>query len=45
MRTQPNFIIRDLENHNSRLDKEAILKRAVDESLDEFFVGGMMKIT
>lgn len=44
MRTQPDFIIRDLENHNSRLDKEAILKRAVDESLDEFFEGVRMAL-
>jgi DNA ligase-1 len=39
MRTQPDFIIRQLENHNSRLDKEAILEDAIDEGLTEFFVG------
>lgn len=44
MRTQPDFIIRDLENHNSRLDKEAILAAAVDEGLDEFFEGLRMAL-
>lgn len=39
MRTQPDFIIRRLEDHNSRLDKEAILEAAIDEGLDEFFHG------
>ena len=39
MRTQPDSIIRDLEMHNSRLDKEAILAAAVTEGLDEFFEG------
>jgi DNA ligase 1 len=39
MRTQPDSIIRDLEQHNSRLDKEAILAAAVAEGLDEFFEG------
>jgi hypothetical protein len=39
MRTQPDSIIRDLENHNSRLDKEAILAAAAKEGLDEFFDG------
>jgi DNA ligase 1 len=39
MRTQPDWIIRRLEEHNSRLDKEAIIKDAVDEQLDEFFDG------
>lgn len=39
MKTQPDFIIRRLEEHDSRLDKEAILKDAVDEGLDEFFEG------
>ena len=28
MRTQPTWYIRQLENHNSRLDKEAILRAA-----------------
>lgn len=44
MRTQPDFIIRDLENHNSRLDKEAILSAAVNEGLDEFFEGVRMAL-
>ena len=44
MRTQPDFIIRRLEEHNSRLDKEAILKDAVDEGLDEFFDGVRMAL-
>lgn len=39
MKTQPDSIIRELEQHDSRLDKEAILKAAVDEGLDEFFEG------
>jgi DNA ligase 1 len=39
MRTQPDAIIRNLENHNSRLDKEAILDSAAKEGLDEFFEG------
>lgn len=44
MRTQPDSIIRDLENHNSRLDKEAILAAAVKEGLDEFFEGLQMAL-
>lgn len=44
MRTQPDFIIRDLENHNSRLDKEAILADAVKEGLNEFFDGVRMAL-
>jgi DNA ligase-1 len=44
MRTQPEFIIRRLEEHNSRLDKEAIIKDAVDEELDEFFAGVSMAL-
>jgi len=44
MRTQPDFIIRQLEQHNSRLDKEAIIKDAVDEGLDEFFAGVQMAL-
>lgn len=39
MRTQPDSIIRDLEIHNSRLDKEGILQAARKEGLDEFFEG------
>lgn len=37
--TQPDDIIRQLENHNSRLDKEAILEQAVNHRVDEFFQG------
>jgi DNA ligase 1 len=44
MRTQPDSIIRDLENHNSRLDKEAILAAAVKEELNEFFDGVRMAL-
>jgi len=39
MRTQPQYIISQLEIHNSRLDKEAILESAMVEDLDEFFDG------
>lgn len=39
MRTQPQYIIDQLEMHNGRLDKEAILAEAMDENLDEFFEG------
>ena len=44
MRTQPDYIIRQLEQHNSRLDKEAILKDAFDEGLPEFFEGLKMAL-
>jgi DNA ligase-1 len=44
MRTQPDSIIRDLETHDSRLDKEAIIEAAVNEKLDEFFVGVRMAL-
>jgi len=44
MRTQPDAIIRELELHNGRLDKEAILARAMDEGLDEFFEGVRMAL-
>ena len=44
MRTQPDSIIRDLENHNSRLDKEAIIESAVKENLNEFFDGVCMAL-
>jgi DNA ligase 1 len=44
MRTQPDAIIRDLENHNSRLDKEAILAAAAKEELTEFFEGVRMAL-
>jgi DNA ligase-1 len=39
LRTQPEYIIRQLEIHNSRLNKEQILEAAVEEGLDEFFAG------
>ena len=39
MRTQPDFIIRQLEIHNSRINKEQILEAAAEEGLTEFFDG------
>ena len=39
MRTQPEAIIARLEADNSRLAKEAILAEAMNEGLDEFFLG------
>jgi len=39
MRTQPEYIIGNLEDHPSRLNKEAILTSAAEEGLDEFFEG------
>jgi len=39
MRTQPDWYIRRLEQHPSRLDKEAILSDAVAEGVPEFFDG------
>jgi len=44
MRTQPDYIIRQLETHNSRLDKEAILEAAHEEGLPEFFEGLRMAL-
>lgn len=44
MRTQPQDIIRRLEEDNSRLAKEAILAEAMEEELDEFFVGLRMAL-
>jgi DNA ligase-1 len=44
MRTQPTYIIHALETHNSRLDKEAILKSAHEEGLPEFFEGLRMAL-
>ena len=44
MRTQPQDIIVKLEDHNSRLDKEAILATAHDEGLPEFFEGLRMAL-
>ena len=42
MRTQPEIVIQQLEADNSRLAKEAILKTAMEEGLDEFFEGVTM---
>lgn len=39
MRTQPQEIIAKLEADNSRLGKEKIIQRAMEEGLDEFFEG------
>ena len=44
MRTQPDQIIRDLEVHSSRLDKEAIIRAAHEEGLPEFFAGVAMAL-
>jgi len=44
MRTQPDYIIRALETHPSRLNKEAILEAAMQEGLDEFFEGVRMAL-
>lgn len=44
MRTQPDYIIRRLEEHASRLDKEAIIADAVNEDLPEFFEGLKMAL-
>ena len=44
MRTQPQTLIQQIESDNSRLAKEAILKSAMDEGLDEFFEGLRMSL-
>ena len=44
MRTQPQDIIAQLEADNSRLAKEAIIKAAMEEGLDEFFEGLKMAL-
>lgn len=44
MRTQPDAIIRQLEADNSRLGKEAILRKAHEEQLPEFFEGLKMAL-
>ena len=44
VRTPPTFIIHALETHNSRLEKEAILKAAHEEGLPEFFEGLRMAL-
>ena len=44
MRTQPEHIIRDLEVHASRINKEDILEAAMNEGLTEFFEGVTMAL-
>ena len=44
MRTQPDYIIRALETHPSRLNKEAIIEAAHKEGLPEFFEGLRMAL-
>jgi DNA ligase-1 len=44
MRTQPEYIISNLEDHPSRLNKEGILEAAMEEGLDEFFEGVRMAL-
>jgi DNA ligase-1 len=44
MRTQPQDIIAKLEADNSKLAKQAILKEAMQEGLDEFFEGVRMAL-
>jgi DNA ligase-1 len=44
MRTQPQDIIARLEADNSKLAKQAILKEAMEEGLDEFFEGVRMAL-
>jgi DNA ligase-1 len=44
MRTQPDAIIRKLELHNSRLDKEGIILAAHQEGVPEFFDGVCMAL-
>jgi DNA ligase 1 len=44
MRTQAEYIISNLEDHPSRLNKEGILESAMEEGLDEFFEGIRMAL-
>jgi hypothetical protein len=44
MRTQPDAIIQQLEETDSRLEKEAIIKAAMEQGLDEFFAGVRMAL-
>ncbi len=44
MRTPADAIIRQLEIHNSRINKEQILEAAMQEGLDEFFEGVRMAL-
>jgi DNA ligase-1 len=44
VRTQPESIIRSLEDHPSRINKEDIIEDAMKEGLDEFFEGVKMAL-
>ena len=44
MRTQPTWYIQQLEIHNSRLNKEGILRAAWEEGVPEFFDGLRMAL-
>ena len=44
MRTRPQEVIAKLEADNSRLAKEAVIQSAMEEGLDEFFVGLRMAL-
>jgi DNA ligase-1 len=44
MRTQPESVIRSLEDHPSRLNKEGILEVAMNDELTEFFEGVRMAL-
>ena len=44
MKTQPQDIIKRLEDHNGRLEKETIIFNAMAEGLDEFFEGVTMAL-
>jgi len=44
LRRQPDYIIRALETHPSRLNKEAIIQAAHEEGLPEFFEGVTMAL-
>jgi len=44
MRPQPTWYIHNLENHNSRLDKEAILESALQDNVPEFWEGLRMAL-
>jgi DNA ligase-1 len=44
MRTQPESVIRSLEEHPSRLNKEGILEVAMNDGLTEFFEGVRMAL-
>ena len=44
MRTQPEYIIGQLEIHSSRINKEEIIEAAMNEGLNEFFEGVRMAL-